>query len=106
MGLAADFAAVSPASLKLATDQGAANALTTSYNAAFAAANAVIAADVQGDASLDAAVVADLSDAAVYPTGQALAIDPAPLPGGSFVLLALAPGTPTGFTAVQVPIAT
>lgn len=106
MGLAAAAAAVSPGSAQLAADQGAQLALTTAYNTALAASNAAIAADVQGDSALDAAVVAALSDTATYPNGQGLVTDPSPLPGGSYLLYALAPGTPTGFSTVQVPVAT
>lgn len=94
MGLESDYAV-------LGTDQAAQAVL----NGDVATALAAQAAGNQTITTESQAVVTDLSVVATYPAGQALLTDPNPLPGGSFLLIALTPSSPPGFSVVQVPIA-
>lgn len=94
MGLAADFTQLSSDQLAEATLNGA----VITAQAAAAAGASTVTTDSQN-------VVADLSNTALYPSGQAGLTDPNPLPGGSFILASLAPGTTLGFATQQIPIA-
>jgi hypothetical protein len=95
MGLLADYQALGATEANQATLDGA---VTT--------AQAAAAANQAEETTESDAVVADLSNTTLYPGGQALLPDPNPLPGGSYLLIALAPGSALGFTTVQVAIAT
>jgi hypothetical protein len=94
MGLSSDYGALSATETNQATLDGA----VVAAQVAAAANAATVTTESQ-------AVVADLSAVATYPSGQALLPDPSPLPGGSFILIALDPGSTLGFTTQQVPVA-
>ena len=94
MGLASDFTTLSADQTAAATAEGA---VLTAQAAAAAAETTVTSASQ--------AVVADLSVTATYPGSQALLPDPNPLPGGSYLLVTLAPGTTLGFAVQQIALA-
>jgi hypothetical protein len=98
LGLIADVAT-------LTADQAteaALNGAVTTAQAALTAAQAAATAGQSPITTASQAVVADLSNSTLYPGNLAILPDLSPLPGGSFLLYTLAPGTPLGFATQQV----
>ena len=94
MGLASDFAKLTVNQVTEAQLNGA----VLSAEAAAVAGASVVTTDSQS-------VVSDLSNSELYPGNQAILTDPSPLPGGSYLLLTLAPGTTLGLATQQVAVA-